>query len=67
MPEGDDGGETTVNNGGAAAVAYCLLQTDLPTAQERAELRRQMLRYCELDTLAMVMAWQGLHALLARA
>jgi hypothetical protein len=26
---------------------------------EREELRSGLLRYCELDTLAMVMIWEG--------
>jgi hypothetical protein len=49
-----------VADGGAAMVAYSLLQGDLLTLSERAELEMQLLRYCELDTLAMVMAFQGL-------
>ena len=49
-----------VADGGAAMVAYNLLQAQQLDDAERLRLRRQLLRYCELDTLAMVMAWDGL-------
>lgn len=57
----DDG--AAIADGGAAMVAYGLLQNDLLSPAERDRLRGQLLRYCELDTLAMVMAWQGLKLL----
>jgi hypothetical protein len=48
-----------LNNGGAALTAYGFLQyTDMRNA-ERDELKSGLLRYCELDTLAMVMLWEG--------
>lgn len=44
-----------IDDGGAALVAYGKLQfEDLP-GEERARLVSSLLRYCELDTLAMVM------------
>ncbi|MCE9616512.1 MAG: DUF2779 domain-containing protein [Lentisphaerae bacterium] len=44
-----------ISDGGAATIAYAKLQFfDLPGA-ERTEIREALLRYCELDTLAMVM------------
>ena len=49
-----------VANGGAAMVAYGQLQRrDLPQ-KERERLERQLKRYCELDTLAMVMVYEAL-------
>ena len=49
-----------VANGGAAMVAYGELQRrDLPAA-ERSRLEGQLKRYCELDTLAMVMVFEAL-------
>lgn len=49
-----------VANGGAAMVAYAELQRpDLPAA-ERERYRRELLRYCELDSLAMVMIYEAL-------
>lgn len=55
----DDGG-SFVANGGAAMVAYGDLQRrDLPET-ERQRLREQLLKYCELDTLAMVMVYEAL-------
>jgi hypothetical protein len=48
-----------LNNGGAALTAFGFLQyTDMSEA-ERHELQTGLLRYCELDTLAMVMLWEG--------
>lgn len=49
-----------VADGGAAMVAYGLLQGDSLSPSGRQELEKQMLRYCELDTLAMVMAFESL-------
>jgi hypothetical protein len=48
-----------LQDGGAAMAAYARLQfEDLETAA-RAGIERALLRYCELDTLAMVMALQA--------
>lgn len=47
-----------VSDGGAALTAYGKLQfTDLNTKQRNA-LIDNLLKYCELDTLAMVMIWE---------
>jgi hypothetical protein len=57
---GEDEASEFVANGGAAMVAYGDLQRrDLPAA-ERRRLEGQLLRYCELDTLAMVMVYEAL-------
>lgn len=52
-----------VTKGGAAAAAFHALQNDLDLSeQERKAIENSLLRYCELDTLAMAMivqAWQG--------
>ena len=47
-----------VHNGGEAMNAYANL-TKLPE-EERAAVREQLLRYCELDTLAMVRIYEKL-------
>lgn len=50
-----------LNNGGLALTAYARLQFTEMSEYERKELERGLLKYCELDTLAMVMiqeAWQ---------
>lgn len=50
-----------LKEGGAATIAYAKLQFTNMSDSERKELRNALLRYCELDTLAMVMiieAWQ---------
>ena len=61
----DSDGEMAIAQGGAATMAYARLQfEDLP-ADERTRIEAALLRYCELDTLAMVMvyeAWRDLCA-----
>lgn len=58
--EEEDEASAFVANGGAAMVAFGELQRrDLPAA-ERRRLEGQLLRYCELDTLAMVMVYEAL-------
>ena len=48
----------TIANGGQALMAYAKLQyMDLST-QERDEITLGLLKYCELDTLAMVMLYE---------
>ena len=49
-----------IAEGGAAAMAYARLQFEDIGTQERNNIMNALLRYCELDTLAMVMilrAW----------
>lgn len=48
-------------DGGAALTAYARLQFEEMSDYERAEIEAALLKYCELDTLAMVMiveAWR---------
>ena len=54
----DDLGE--VSDGSAAMTAYNKLQWSFIGDAERLALRDALLRYCELDTLAMVMLMQGM-------
>jgi hypothetical protein len=64
---GEDEASEFVSNGGAAMVAYGDLQRrDVPAA-ERRRLEGQLLRYCELDTLAMVMVYEALREWVGRA
>ncbi|WP_241077779.1 DUF2779 domain-containing protein [Flavimarina sp. Hel_I_48] len=44
-----------ISDGWAALVAYAKLQFQDVTQEERMEIENGLLRYCELDTLAMVM------------
>lgn len=47
-----------INNGGAALTAYGLTQyTDMSEA-ERNSIKASLLKYCELDTLAVVMVYE---------
>lgn len=52
--------ETKLKNGGAALMAYARMQFEVMTDYERSELENALLKYCELDTLAMVMLVEGL-------
>jgi hypothetical protein len=51
---------STIADGGAAMVAYGVLQNELLDETRRQRVRQQLLRYCELDTLAMEFAWEAL-------
>lgn len=51
--------EITIAEGGAAATAYSRLQFEDIVLQDRAKVNEALLRYCELDTLAMVMIVQA--------
>jgi len=52
-----DGDE--LNEGGAALTAYARMQFEEMSDYERDEIRKALLKYCELDTLAMVMIYEG--------
>lgn len=49
-----------VANGGAAMAAYNEIQFAATTEERKQELKAQLLKYCELDTLAMVMVYEEL-------
>ena len=46
-------------DGGAAMTAYARLQFSDVSDIERSATCNALLRYCELDTLAMVMIWEA--------
>ena len=48
-----------IAEGGAAAMAYSRLQFEDLDISERERIKKSLLRYCELDTLAMVMTLQA--------
>jgi hypothetical protein len=53
--------ELEINNGGAALAAFSRLQFEDLTLLDRDKIKDALLRYCELDTFAMVMileAWK---------
>ena len=52
----------SVHNGGEAMTIFPLIK-DMPPA-EATEARRSLLRYCELDTWAMVKVWEKLKEVL---
>ena len=49
-----------INQGGLAMTAYNYTQFKDLSSFERNSIEQALLRYCELDTLAMVMLVQGL-------
>ena len=51
--------DTEIREGGAAMTAYCKLQFEDMSEVERDEIKKALLRYCELDTLAMVMIYEA--------
>lgn len=56
-----DPDELVIAEGGAAATAYARLQFEDLNPDSRQKIKEALLRYCELDTLAMVMiveAWK---------
>ncbi|MFK5927676.1 MAG: DUF2779 domain-containing protein [Desulfuromusa sp.] len=58
--------DESLADGGAAMTAYARLQfSDIPDVGRQAT-RQALLRYCELDTLAMVMIWEAWNDALAR-
>ena len=63
---GDDEEEGAINQGGLAMTAYNYTQFSGLSAAERQSIENALLRYCELDTLAMVMLVQGLMELRGR-
>ena len=58
--ESDD--DSVINQGGAAAAAYGRLQLEDVSGETREAWRGALLKYCELDTLAMAMIVQGWRA-----
>ena len=57
--------EDDVRDGGAAMTAYAKLQYEEMSDYEREEIRSALLRYCELDSLAMVMIYEGWREMLS--
>jgi len=47
-----------INQGGAAMTAYAKVQFTQCSGAEVAGVEKALLKYCELDTLAMVMLWE---------
>jgi hypothetical protein len=47
-----------VQDGGMATDAYLEAIAEITTEERKAEIEQQLLKYCELDTFAMVRLWQ---------
>lgn len=50
--------DSDIQNGGAALTAYAMMQFTHMSDAEREKVTQALLRYCELDTFAMVMIWE---------
>ena len=55
-----------LRDGGAALTAYGRMQFEEMSDYEREEIRKALLKYCELDTMAMVMLYEGWMDLLGK-
>lgn len=51
--------DDSLREGGAAMTAYARMQFEEMSDYEREEITKALLKYCELDTLAMVMIVEG--------
>jgi hypothetical protein len=60
---GDGDEEGVINQGGLAMTAYNFTQFNNINDDERSSIAQALLRYCELDTLAMVILIEGLNNL----
>jgi hypothetical protein len=56
-------GLNTISDGGAALTAYSKLQFVDMSIKERDSIKKSLFKYCELDTLAMVMIYEHLKTL----
>jgi len=54
-----------LKDGGGALTAYARMQFEEMGDYEREEIRKALLKYCELDTMAMVMIYEGWKDLLS--
>ena len=58
--EDSNDSDDVINNGGAAMMIYAEMQfMDIPSEKRKA-IEKSLLKYCELDTLAMVMIYEYL-------
>jgi hypothetical protein len=62
--EMEDDDVIEINNGGLALIAYAKVQNEKMNPIQIKQYREALLKYCELDTLAMIMVFQGLKSLI---
>ncbi|NOG84439.1 MAG: DUF2779 domain-containing protein [Planctomycetes bacterium] len=53
-----DGADKTIKEGGAAMMAWAAMQSDKMSEKEHLRTKIALFKYCELDTLAMVMIYE---------
>ena len=59
--------DNELKDGGAAMIAYARLQFEDMSPEERSAIIAALKRYCELDTLAMVMIYEGWREMVSAA
>ncbi|HRH02373.1 MAG TPA: DUF2779 domain-containing protein [Bacteroidia bacterium] len=59
--------DADLHDGGAAMTAYAQMQFTKMSTEERSLIQKALLKYCELDTLAMVMIWEEWNHLIHNA
>ncbi|MCI0616349.1 hypothetical protein L0244_25490 [bacterium] len=47
-----------INDGSASMMAYAYLRFSEVPPSQKEQIRKALLRYCELDTMAMLMIWE---------
>ncbi len=52
--------DSSIADGGTAMTAYAKMQFTEMSVEERDKVVNALLKYCELDTFAMVLVWEGL-------
>jgi len=55
-----------IRDGGAALTAYARMQFSEMSDYEREQIQKALLKYCELDSLAMVMISEGWREMLKK-
>ena len=60
-----EGEHPGISDGGAAMTAFAKMQFMEMTEEERENIRAALLKYCELDTFAMVLVWEAWKAWLS--
>jgi hypothetical protein len=53
-----------IGDGGSAMMAYNMLQYSEIPLDQRTQIKEALYKYCELDTMAMVMLYEGLKSTL---
>ena len=56
--------ELPINHGDQASSEWLRMNSDDTSTEEKAQIKHDLLKYCELDTWAMVRIWQELERII---